>query len=295
VTVRSRIVVGAVLSLLVHASVAAAQETTAAADIERGVKLMNQSDFAGALDAFSAAREKSPSAEAVSRMAMAEQGLKRWADAEIHIEIALSQADDPWIKKYRPFLEEASAAIAKHLGNLDVQGAPDGGVIAVDGEVIGILPLRKSRLLTVGQHQLKITAPDHESTVRTIQIAAGQTTKLTVILKSMSAPAKTGGATPATAPEPVRQPEAAAPASSQHWLSTVGIAALLAGSAALVAAGVIAIHNQNDTIYKPIAIAASATEVVGFGLFLFDQTRGPPSQATTSTGRTVGLGFTWSF
>ena len=140
-------------------------------------------------------------------MATAEQGLQRWADAETHIEIALSQRDDPWIKKYRPLLEETAAAIAKHLGNVDVQGSPEGGVISVDGEVIGILPLRHSRLLTVGQHELKVTAPNHEPTTRTIQIVAGQTTKPRVMLKDLASPPKVAASSATTVVRRVEKPE----------------------------------------------------------------------------------------
>jgi len=79
-------------------------------------------------------------------------------------------------------------------------------------------------------------------------------------------------------------------------MSGVGIFGLLAGSAALVTASVFALHNQNDTVYKPIAIAGSASEVVGFGLFLFDQTRGSPSSATTAVGsRVAAFSLSWPF
>jgi hypothetical protein len=297
-TSRFNLLVAVLVSGAVHSGLAMAQDTSAAEDVERGVKLMNQSDFAGALDAFSAAREKSPSAEAVARMAMAEQGLRRWADAEIHIEIALSQTEDPWIKKYRRFLEETSSAIAKHLGKLDVQGSPDGGVVVVDGEVIGMLPLRKPRLLTAGQHQLKVTAADHEPLARPVQIAAGQTAKIAVNLKSTSAPATPEPAPAPIVPPTVAQPEEAPPprpAPAQHRMSTVGIVVMLSGCAALLAASAIAIHKQSDTIYKPIAIGGSAGQIVGFGIFLFDQTRGSAGPSTASATRASGFSLSWSF
>jgi hypothetical protein len=268
-----------------------------ASDIERGVKLMNQSDFAGALDAFHSAREKSPTPESMARIALAEQGLKRWVDAEFHLRAALSQETDPWIKRYRPLLEDAVADIGKHLGSLDIQGSPDGGVVEVDGEVIGLLPLRKAPRVPIGQHQVKVSAPDHEPLVQAVQIDAGRTASLAVSLKpSAFLVATVPTSIPAEAPRPA-QPPRREPIAWAGKLGVVGLTLLILGDIALGTGFGIYLHNRNTSTDKPFAIAGGVGNIVGIGLIVADQFVGPaaPSPSATPANHARGVTMTWHF
>jgi hypothetical protein len=240
-------------------------------DIDRGLKLMDKADFAGALDAFRSAHDKSPTPESQARIALAEQGLKRWVDAEVHLNAALSQKDDAWIKQYVPFLQEALTEIKKHVGSLDVRGSPPRAVVEVNGEVVGLIPFFRPRKLAVGSYELKVTAPEHEPLTRTVRINAGETTAVTVGLPRIPA----ASATVVTA-QPAPLPPIVASSPDESWVSRrrlalrvgiTGMAIMAVATVGILTSAGIAIFDGDSPKAKQIGLAAGGVELAGIAVF----------------------------
>src|SRR5688572_17737468 len=87
------------LSVLVFASseVRAAQ-SEADKLIDQGVDLREQGKDVDALEKFKRAYELSKSARALAQMALAQQALGRWLEAEASLQKALEAKNDKWIK-----------------------------------------------------------------------------------------------------------------------------------------------------------------------------------------------------
>jgi tetratricopeptide (TPR) repeat protein len=123
----------------------AAQAPLASADeadgiITKGTELRRQGRDAEALAEFQKAARMRKSARATAQIALAEQALGLWVDANQHLGQALEEGHDPWIKKNRKTLESALSTIQGHLCRIEVWGAPSGAEVSIDGKRVGTLP-----------------------------------------------------------------------------------------------------------------------------------------------------------
>src|SRR3954466_7836710 len=105
---------GLLAASIAHATVAHAQADEDA--IRAGVELRKEQRDAEALDAFRKAFAIKATPRAQAQIALAEQALGRWLEADRDIEAALSATEDPWVVKNRGYLEDARATIAHHVG-----------------------------------------------------------------------------------------------------------------------------------------------------------------------------------
>jgi hypothetical protein len=173
-------------SLIGWASAQAQPAQDADALIKQGVELRREGKDQAALEQFRRAFDVAPTPRALAQMALAEQALGRWIDAEAHVGKALEAAQDPWIAKYRDTLEQSRAKIAEHLGTLAVTGGPDGAELRVDGQAVGALPLGHTLRLPTGTVALELTANGRTLVTRTVSIAPGLVTH-----EDLGAPAAT--------------------------------------------------------------------------------------------------------
>src|SRR5947209_3601580 len=74
-------------------------EAAADAAIRRGVDLRKQGRDMDALEEFRKAYAAARSPRALAQIALAEQALGRWVDAESDLDQALASKSDPWIRK----------------------------------------------------------------------------------------------------------------------------------------------------------------------------------------------------
>jgi hypothetical protein len=184
-----------VCASLLGSATAFAQDADAL--IKQGVELRREGKDQEALEQFRRAFEVAPTPRALAQMALAEQALGRWVDAEAHVGKALEAARDPWIEKYRATLEQSREKISEHLGSLAVSGGPDGAALRVDGQVAGTLPLRGPLRLPTGTVSLEVSSQGHVLALRTVSIAPGLVTRedlgspSTLISPSAAAPGST--------------------------------------------------------------------------------------------------------
>src|SRR5215831_5030123 len=73
--------------------------------ILRGIELREKRDDQAALQLFRRALEIAATGRARAQVALAEQALGRWPDAEADLAAALERADEPWIAEKKALLE----------------------------------------------------------------------------------------------------------------------------------------------------------------------------------------------
>src|SRR5262245_52314219 len=95
-----------VLMLAVTTSAASAESTDDAL-VERGLKLRRDRQDAAALALFQQAYEVRPAPRTRAQIALAEQALGKWLDAERDLQAALAAASDPWIASHHKTLQGA--------------------------------------------------------------------------------------------------------------------------------------------------------------------------------------------
>jgi tetratricopeptide (TPR) repeat protein len=152
-----------------------AQES-ADALIDRGVALREEGRDEEALAVFRQAWERDPTPRGLAQMALAEQALGRWVDAERHLVEALGRRRDGWIRSVRSVLEQALAEVREHVGQLEIRTNVDGAVLHVGGRAVATLP-SEPLSLPAGEAHVRVEAPGHRAAHRTVRIAPGELTR----------------------------------------------------------------------------------------------------------------------
>lgn len=150
--------------------------------IQRGIELRKAGDDRRALSAFERAFSLGGSPRALAQMALAEQALGLWPEANEHLERALGATEDRWISEHRAVLEAASQEIASQLGALELSCNVAGAEVRVDGRVLGRTPLAGPVRLVAGASVIQVSSDGHFDVVRRVNVDAGQLSRLNVIL-----------------------------------------------------------------------------------------------------------------
>lgn len=235
--------------------------------IHQGVESRRKNKDAEALESFRKAYQLNHSPRAVAQMGLAEIALGRWVEAAGHLEEALAQTADPWVAKHLATLNESYGLVRKRVGELDIPGGPPGAAIAVDGVVVGSLPLAKPLRVRSGECRITVSAPGYEAVTRTVDVAAGQLTRETVNLAKVVVPSESANETGAlarpiavvsdqgqaaphkseaddTASTTMNAPPPSGTGSSNH-LPTIGIVLASAGLVAVAAGVVFSVKTRN--------------------------------------------------
>jgi hypothetical protein len=222
------------LCLFAVARIAGADD--AAELVRRGVELRREHRSAEALEQFEKAVALSPSASVRAQLALCEQALGRWVDAERDLDAALAGSRDPWIAKHGPELERARAVLQDHLAWLTVDVDVPTSVVRVDGQAI---PRATEVRVAAGASRLEVTAPDHAPDTRPIDLAPETHAHMaiTLVRLSSSAPRGVAPAAPALAPQGPSPPGPPAPSEAPTPVDRPS----LVGPAALAAAGGVAL------------------------------------------------------
>jgi len=174
---RSRIAFLATLIVTVSMPALGAHGQPAAADeealIKRGLELREKGDDEAALREFRRAHELSRSGRALAQVALAEQALGHWTDAEVHLTEAMRRDQEPWIARNMRLLRQALADIQPHLGSLELSGGAGGAEVLINGAHVGTLPLGAALRVPAGSVALEVRAPHHLPMLRTVIVPAG--------------------------------------------------------------------------------------------------------------------------
>jgi hypothetical protein len=184
------------------------------AAVRLGLDLRRQGKDQEALEAFQKAYERNKSARVLAQIGLAEQALGHWVDAEAHVEQALSDETQPWIRKNGPTLKSALAEIQRHIGSLQMVGPP-GAEVSVNGQIVGTLPFPKPARVPIGTVNVVLRKEGYLPTTRPVSIAAGALTRESISLQMIepvpqqrveAVPTRSPDVTPISTPPPPLPP-----------------------------------------------------------------------------------------
>lgn len=189
--------------------------------LRRGVELRQQGSNDAALTEFERAHELAHTPRTLAQVALCEQALGRWVDAEAHLREALRARTNPWIARNRAALDGALGVIAQHIGQVMVRTDAPGAELSINGRVVAVLPREEPFRVDAGEATIVVTAAGRSASQR-VAVEAGETTRITIRLGRDSAavgpappppPRGQGGgeATPFDAPLPSPPDEVAPP------------------------------------------------------------------------------------
>jgi hypothetical protein len=142
-----------------------------AALMRRGLDLRQKGQDEAALQEFRRAYELSKTGHALAQIALAEQALGRWLEAESHLIEALTRRES-WIGKNKKHLDQALNDIQGHLGSLELPGEAKAGTVKVDGVQMATLPLTAPLRVPAGSVALEVQAPGYLPIIRNVVVPA---------------------------------------------------------------------------------------------------------------------------
>lgn len=246
--------------------------------IARGIELREKRDDEAALGLFRKAYERSKSARCLAQIALAEQALGRWVDAETHLSEAIVRADDPWIARKKPVLAQSLTEIQGHLGSLELSGGIAGAEVVLNGQPAGTFPVNAPLRVPSGSVAMEVRAPGYLPMVRTVTVPGGGLARESVVLiairEASSAPAQDAGPSVVTTAK-VTAESPGAPATVESW-GTRKKVALGLGAGAIVAGVVGAVFLVKADGYRK---DFNRTEANGGRCTLADPVQPAPCQS----------------
>jgi hypothetical protein len=239
----------AVLGMAAGASPARASSVSESEDyIRLGVELRRSGKNREALDAFEAAYRLEPTPRAGAQIALAQQAMGDWVDAEQGLERALGFAADPWIALYRDALERALAVVRGHLGWLDVEANVSDGELLVDGTSRHDLPSQGPVRVTSGSVEMDVRAPGFLPVHRSVDVAPGARVQVVVALESMLPPPPPSSQSPSTGQTSLQRPAVSSDVRRVDVPSRIAGYAPFAGAVVFAGAGIISWRVRENEV-----------------------------------------------
>ncbi len=211
--------------------------------IAKGIQLRETQKDSEALDLFRKAYEMSQGARALAQLALAEQALGRWVDAETHLKAAVDSQQDPWISANRALLDGALRSIQGHLASVEILANINGAEVRFNGRSIGRTPMPQAARVAAGSVVIDVTADGYWPVNRVVVASAGATLRETVDLGPRSGPelepgkAKTGEKPKVIVHESIQPSRGVSP-----WVYVSGAGALVGLGVGI--AGIIVSNND---------------------------------------------------
>ncbi len=238
------------LALVLVASTASADD----ADdwVERGIQLRRAHNDAEALELFRRAYEVRPTPRTRVQIALAEQAMGQWLDAESDLEAALKIENDPWIDRNRAKLSEGLETIRDHLAWLRVDSQA-GAELWINGARVGPLPHETLRVIAAAV-QIELRASEFEPWAQSVDAKPRETLHIVARLARIRRAALAPSAALGAETETVRTRAAmASTRRTMGWLG-VGVGGLLlieAASAQLIREQAISHYNDDSLCLRP--------------------------------------------
>lgn len=162
--------------------------------IDRGLELRTNRRDLEALEVFQAAYDISLSPRALAQVALAEQALGRWVEAELHLKAAIERRDDAWIETHLRVLEGALSVIGRRLGSIEIMGNVPGAEIRINGQVAGHLPFGEPLRVPAGSAVIDVACDGYWPVSQTVIVPAGGLARETIRLVEKKADSGAPGA-----------------------------------------------------------------------------------------------------
>jgi tetratricopeptide (TPR) repeat protein len=222
--------------------------------VREGLDLRRAGRDAEALAVFERALAVDGSARTRAQVALAEQALGLWVEAERELSAALAAGDDPWFAHRRGALQAALDAIRVRLATLNVETNVAGAELWVNGSNAGTMPLRLPLRIVAGTISIEVRAPGFETQTRTVQVAPQTHARELMDLTRLSTPptllANATGTPERTVSVPLDR-LAVSPAENATGVRTAAWVSLGSAVVLLAGAGLAAIlQNTNAAVYN---------------------------------------------
>ncbi len=135
---------------------------------QEGTALRREGRDAEALAVFARALAIDASPRTLAQVALAEQALGLWVQADQTLRRALASGGDAWFSNHHDTLRAALDAIGAHLASLRVDANVPGAELWIDGTRAGALPLDSPVSVAAGALALEVRAEGFESETRSI-------------------------------------------------------------------------------------------------------------------------------
>lgn len=197
--------------------------------IDEGVALREAGRDEEALAIFEQAYAQTNAARALAQMALAEQALGRFVEAEAHLADALTHDEDAFIRRNRAPLEGALEEIRLRVGDLSVTGGVPGAEVILGGQAVGVLPLDAPVRVVAGSVAVEIRAPGYERFIDTVQVRGGGSATVNAVLVRAAGARRVPPIDETETHDPIGPTDRAS--STPGWVLPTGIA--LAGAGVL--------------------------------------------------------------
>ena len=168
---------------LLPSSAARAREPAAVeALIEQANDLRRQGKDGKALPLARKAYDLAGTARTAAQLGLVEVALGYWLPAEQHLLEALASTRDPWIHKNRGELERVLVGVRASIGELQIEGAPPGAEVFVNGQLAGTLPLPRPIRVGDGPVRLEVRARGHVASSQKLIMHKGAAQRVDVRL-----------------------------------------------------------------------------------------------------------------
>jgi hypothetical protein len=212
--------------------------------VRHGVELRQRGDDAGALAELQRAHARSEEPRVLAQLALAEQAMGRWLDADRHLRAALRSGADPWIVRNRAALHQAEEQLGAHLGRLRVTGAVEGAEVYANDERVATLPMAEPARVVAGTNVIEVRATGYVTMSRRVQVEPGQESRETFAFVR-EAPSVTPSSSLWIAPAtPSAEPEVARGGGAQRAFAWASLATGAAG----VGLGVFALMRRDGLV-----------------------------------------------
>lgn len=199
--------------------------------IAQGIELREQGNDGDALEIFRKAYELSRGGRALAQLALAEQAMGRWLEAETHLRAALDTTQDKWISANRQALEGAVQIIQQRLGTVEVLCSVNGADVKLNNRSVGRCPLPMPARVVAGSVVLEVAADGYWPVTRNLLVQGGGVVREPVELAAKTMPDTNGQPLPKRNPTAV---EVQPPARVLPPLFWVGMGTAIAGVGAAV-------------------------------------------------------------
>ena len=217
--------------------------------IRHGVQLRQQRQNDAALREFQQAYALGHEPRAMAQIALAEQALERWVDADRHLRMAMTSSQDDWIVRHRSELDGALALIAQHTAGVRIVASVPGADVWINGARVGVTPLAEPVRVLPGVVAIQVRASGYRTESREVTASTGDVASIRVDLTLQSgggAAVSSGPGADSTPVEPADGVER--PGSAQRtwgWITLVTGAVLVGGGVA----GLV-VHNGSATDFN---------------------------------------------
>jgi tetratricopeptide (TPR) repeat protein len=143
--------------------------------VQQGVAQRRAGQDQLALESFRRAYALQPSPRIRAQIALAEQALGQWTDADRDLRAALAATNDAWIQRNRAALEAALNAISSRIATIELTCNITGARLFVNGREEGAFPLTQPVRVEAGTVALEVRMNGFRTARRTIDVEGGHT------------------------------------------------------------------------------------------------------------------------